>query len=473
MMSARTLKLTGILLIGLALLFLAGAFWATAEGEVYTVYTDGDVLQVSGSYATVDEVISAAVPNVSPLDVVIPDRRSVANPAVAISVQRAKPVIVQTEEERTTYFTHQETLGGFLHEIRFNLSSSDQIIADDLTVGLFDLETAALPEKLEIKKQIDVVIVDDGFRQTLSVDGQTVGDALNQAGITIFVADETRPSLEAWLSPNMEIQVIRSSPVTIFADGRTIDTRTPHSKVLPILASAGISLIGADYTIPAAGNDVPAGGSIQVVRVTEDFVFEDSPIPFESELIGTDQFEIDTRGLLQAGVPGIQRKRFKVTLENGVEVNRVPDGEFVAQDPVTEQVGYGTKIIVRTVDTPEGPLEYYRKVEMRVTSYMAQTSGKPPDHPAYGITRSGVIAGYGVVAVDPKVVPFRSNVYVPGYGSAFVGDTGGGVLGRWIDLGYEDDWDTFQPWAGYIDVYYLTPVPDASDINFLIPTVLP
>ena len=149
-------------------------------------------------------------------------------------------------------------------------------------------------------------------------------------------------------------------------------------------------------------------------------------------------------------------------MENGVEVNRVPDGEFVAQDPVTEQVGYGTKIIVRTVDTPEGPLEYYRKVEMRVTSYMAQTSGKPPDHPAYGITRSGVIAGYGVVAVDPKVVPFRSNVYVPGYGSAFVGDTGGGVLGRWIDLGYEDDWDTFQPWAGYIDVYYLTPVPDAS-----------
>ena len=110
---------------------------------------------------------------------------------------------------------------------------------------------------------------------------------------------------------------------------------------------------------------------------------------------------------------------------------------------------------------------------MRVTSYMAQTSGKPADHPAYGITASGEIAGYGVVAVDPRVVPFRSDVYVPGYGSAFVGDTGGGVKGRWIDLGYEDDWDTFTHWSGYIDVYFLTPVPEYDKINFLIPTELP
>ena len=49
----------------------------------------------------------------------------------------------------------------------------------------------------------------------------------------------------------------------------------------------------------------------------------------------------------------------------------------------------------------------------------------------------------------------------------------GDTIDCWIDLGYEDNWDTFEHWSGYVDVYYLTPVPPADKINFLIPTTLP
>jgi 3D (Asp-Asp-Asp) domain-containing protein len=76
-----------------------------------------------------------------------------------------------------------------------------------------------------------------------------------------------------------------------------------------------------------------------------------------------------------------------------------------------------------------------------------------------------------VVAIDPKVVPFRSDVYVPGYGVAFAGDTGGGVKGRWIDLGYNDG--EIVAWRGTVDVYYLTPVPPPDRINYLIPDFIP
>ena len=106
-----------------------------------------------------------------------------------------------------------------------------------------------------------------------------------------------------------------------------------------------------------------------------------------------------------------------------------------------------------------------------MTAYTASSSGKPPDHPAYGVTASGVSAGTGVVAVDPKVVPFRSWVFVPGYGIGYAGDTGGGVKGRWIDLGYDEE--ELVAWSSYTDVYYLTPVPPAEKINYLIPTSLP
>ena len=49
------------------------------------------------------------------------------------------------------------------------------------------------------------------------------------------------------------------------------------------------------------------------------------------------------------------------------------------------------------------------------------------------------------------------------------GDTGGGVKGRWIDLGYDED--ELVAWSSYVDVYYLTPIPE--EINYLIPEVLP
>jgi 3D (Asp-Asp-Asp) domain-containing protein len=75
------------------------------------------------------------------------------------------------------------------------------------------------------------------------------------------------------------------------------------------------------------------------------------------------------------------------------------------------------------------------------------------------------------VAIDPSVVPWQSSVYVPGYGIGFAGDTGGGVKGRWIDLGYDED--ELTAWSGYVDVYFLAPVPPADQINYLIPTWLP
>jgi hypothetical protein len=45
------------------------------------------------------------------------------------------------------------------------------------------------------------------------------------------------------------------------------------------------------------------------------------------------------------------------------------------------------------------------------------------------------------------------------------------VIGRWIDLGYDEA--EFVGWSGYVDVYYLTPVPPVERINFLLPTALP
>ena len=63
-------------------------------------------------------------------------------------------------------------------------------------------------------------------------------------------------------------------------------------------------------------------------------------------------------------------------------------------------------------------------------------------------------AGKGVIAVDPKVIKLRSKVYIPGYGMAVAGDTGGAIKGNIIDLGF-DDAKTAGWKARFIDIYLL------------------
>ena len=51
-----------------------------------------------------------------------------------------------------------------------------------------------------------------------------------------------------------------------------------------------------------------------------------------------------------------------------------------------------------------------------------------------GRTATGIPAGYGVVAVDPSVIPLGTRLTIPGYGEGVAADTGGGVRGNTIDV---------------------------------------
>jgi len=51
-----------------------------------------------------------------------------------------------------------------------------------------------------------------------------------------------------------------------------------------------------------------------------------------------------------------------------------------------------------------------------------------------GTTATGIPVGWGVVAVDPGVIPLGTHMTIPGYGVAVAADTGGAIAGNRIDL---------------------------------------
>ena len=453
-----------------ALASLAGVGYLATEPS-YTIYEGNKQIMISGRFATVGDVLAAAEVAVRDADIVLPGVGETAVSDTAIQIQRARAVIVKTDTGTQTYWTQQTALSAFLFETNNMPGRTDQVTADGRAIPYEALGSTHLPGEVEIGRFLTITIINDNARQVVETAVSTVGEAIAEAGIPVYAADNVDPPLGSWLEPGMIITVQRSFPVTIRVDGRVVNTRSGHTNSLDVLAEAGIGLVGFDYPIPGPETTLQPNATIDVVRVTEDFAVTDTPIPQQTLWQASDELDLDTRSVISYGTAGINRQRIRIRYENGIEVSRTVDGEWVAKEPVNEVIGYGTHIVLGSINTEQGPREYWRVVRMRVTSYTAASSGKSPGDPGYGRTASGRPAGNGVVAIDRNVVPFRSEVYVPGYGVGFAGDTGGGIRGRWIDLGYNKD--TYESWSGYVDVYYLTPVPDPADINYILPDGLP
>lgn len=105
--------------------------------------------------------------------------------------------------------------------------------------------------------------------------------------------------------------------------------------------------------------------------------------------------------------------------------------------------------IEEVVETEQGYTSYTQVMEMEATAYL------PTDGSAEGITAMGIPATYGIVAVDPAVIPLGSRVYIPGYGEALAADTGGAIYGYRIDLCMEDYWQAMDFGRRNVTVFVL------------------
>lgn len=455
-------------LLGLACL-LAGVYLLGQRS--YTIY-DGQVeIEVNGRFETVGDVLAAAELTLQPEDLVAPQVKATAEPDAPIRIDRAQAVTVQTAAGRRLLRTQAANLGAFLKEEGLSVRPTDRVVLDGRPADPAALASLPVPDELIIDPFKDVILVDGGRQQTIRSNGQAVRDVLQQAGIALGPGDSVSPPPGTWLTPGMVVEVERAAYYRIAVDGRALEVQSDSRRVSDILAEAGVAVGSLDVAEPDLEAILQPGDAITITRVTEEYYIEEEEIPFETVYQPTEELELDATGILSQGAPGVYQRRYRIRYENGVAGEPALVEEGVVKEPVNRVIGYGTRIVLRTVDTPDGPKEYWRVIRMRVTAYTAASAGKKPTDPGYGITASGVQAGTGVIAVDPDIIPFRSYVYVPGYGVAFAGDTGGGIKGRFIDLGYDED--EYVSWSGEVDVYYLTPAPPPDRIRYLLPSTIP
>ncbi|HLR62743.1 MAG TPA: 3D domain-containing protein [Lentibacillus sp.] len=116
----------------------------------------------------------------------------------------------------------------------------------------------------------------------------------------------------------------------------------------------------------------------------------------------------------------------------------------------------GPKSLEEYVNTKQ-----YPSTTVMATGYTAgaESTGKTPDHPEYGVTYSGVKVKrdlYSTIAADLDVFPIGTIMYIPGYGYGVVADKGSAINGNKIDLYYETVEDVYSEWGKKeVEVYII------------------
>lgn len=286
----------------------------------------------------------------------------------------------------------------------------------------------------------DVTILDGSTVREVKTFKSDIKGVLHDAGIVLGPKDEVVPSLNQSLKKGMEIKIIRAFPVKIRVDGGEFSVMTTKDTVAEVLFEAGIEVNNEDRVEPSLDSTTYPYMDIKITRVTYDYITENQRIYYHLIKRKNDSLEKGITRVIQPGREGLKEVIYRVTYEDGVEVSREVISENIVKEHQDKIVEYGT---IDTFITSRGETVRFTKVyNMIATAYDAgyQSTGKTPDHPEYGITYTGMRVRRGIAAVDPKVIPLGTRLYVEGYGFAIAADTGSAIKGYRIDL-YHDTYE--------------------------------
>lgn len=438
----------------------AVALLALVRTTPVTVVIDGEAMLASTRAATVRELLTELSITLGEGDAITPPLDSPLSPEIVVRVERARSILLNVNGQTRYIFTPQTNPAEILTLAGIEVNEDDRVLVDGTPTRPEDLPAWPLPvTQLMVRHAVPLRVHDGGELRIVQATGETVGEALFEAGITLYLADTVSPGLNTPITPDLDVVIDRARLVSITADGETIETRTRARTVGGALTAAGVTLSGLDYTIPAERDELDDGMAITVIRVTEEIILEERALPYETIVQGDPALELDQRGVGQEGREGLEQTRIRVRYEDGVEVERLPESIYIARAPQNRVITYGTKVVVRTVDTPNGPRPYWRRLRVWATSYHPAALGGDDR------TATGRRLEHGVVAADRSVLPFGTEVFVPGYGVGVVADTAPPRRGgMWIDLGYSDA--DYQHWSRYVDVYVLGEPP--ANIDYIL-----
>ncbi|MCT4783846.1 MULTISPECIES: 3D domain-containing protein [Exiguobacterium] len=359
------------------------------------------------------------------------------------------------------------------HETRAT-SVFDVLEETGITIKDSDYVTPALSAELPAERIIyieraNTVSLQIGYGQTEMIETRerTVRDVLLRYGVTVRDGDDVYPDVRTPVTSGMTIRYQPVLAVNLIVEDEAKTLNTMAKTVEQVLREAGITVSERDTIAPALSTALREGMTITVNTSRDVVQYENRLIPFEIVKEDDDTLEIGQTEVAQVGVPGLERTRYAVTVENGTITNRTETSVEMLQTVRPQIIKIGTKPVPESSDEPETvPTEpespFREEAEIKIedtplpedvldfsaakqllveaTAYTNNPEdtitfdGRVLTRSGYDVTDTILYEGMRIIAVDPSIIPLGTRVYVEGFGMAIALDTGSAIKGNIIDI---------------------------------------
>lgn len=371
-----------------------------------------------------------------------------------VNIRRGMSITVNEAGKHRNIIAYRgDTVAKTLEDNNFLVKDEDIVLPSRDTVV-----TAGL--SIELSRLCNVNVIADGKTTPLSITGGTVADAVSKAGVTLSGMDSTNYELDEPLFDKMNIRVSRTVRIKITADGTTADYEISAVSVRAALEKCGIQLSEDDRLNVEPSAALTSGMHIVVTRVDSEQLVETEEIDYSTEYEYSEAMAEGETVVKSLGVKGERTITYKLVYIAGELQGKVVVSDEITREPVNEVIVCGTGVAESTQpsepsydysdDSSDTAAGTFVDVNGNTVSYSSVMSGtctayyplQPGD-----ITSTGVVAGYGCVAVNPNIIPYGTRMYITSadgsvvYGYGIACDTGGAAMAGSIiaDLCYDTE----------------------------------
>ena len=289
-----------------------------------------------------------------------------------------------------------------------------------------------------ITKPHDVLIYDEGKLTKIVTVSGTVGDAIEKSGIKLKEGDKLSIGKKVPITENTKLDIYRAFTVTLVCDGREQKIRTTDCTVKELLSKAGVRLNEDDIVSLKLSKELKKNTKLRVKRVTYKEVKKTVDVDYETTVKYDDSMYEEQVYVKREGKKGKQIKYYKKKYIDGKYDSKELVKTEITKEPVSKIVVWGSKpslyggnVAKRVISDLTPPYKIDMDENNRPVKYKKKIVGKATAYCTGTVTSTGRRAQEGVVAVDPREIPYGSKLYIVSsdnryvYGYAIAGDTGG------------------------------------------------